>query len=613
MLEHRVRKASPSNSRGSAWGLRTTSTGTARAKPTSAPPRALPTAARAQPALASNRPLLLLIVMTLCAGGLVSRLVFWQVLQHGTLSAEAISEHATMAYQPPLRGRIFDSQGNPLATDVNMDTVYAVPSEIKNPARTAALVAPILGLPAKNIELAISAGGLYVPLANRVSIATGQKLQNLALPGIGLDAAVVRDYPEGSIAGQVLGYVDANNHGNYGLEGYYNGILAGKAGLRSILRDSTGHEVRISSAPPSPPHAGADLHLTLDPMVQNLVEDELHKAVQQHHADSGTIIVMDPRTGYILGMASTPGYNPNHYSSITNYSRFMNPAISDTYEPGSTFKIITMAAGLDTHTITPQTAFDDTGTFTIDGVKIHNWNMAGFGWETMTQVLQHSANVGASWVANHLGTTQFYKYIRRFRIGQSTGIGLSGEATGQVWFPNQKPWTIVSLYTNSYGQGLTVTPLQLVRAVDAVANHGVMMKPQIVRSIVYKGRVIVHNPVALGRVISPASAHTLSDMLVHSAIDGEASLAMVKGYNIAAKTGTANVAGPNGQYIPGVTIASTIGYAPAFHPRFEILAVINHPRDTPWGSMAAAPILHDLFQELFMYYHVPPSANPISR
>jgi cell division protein FtsI/penicillin-binding protein 2 len=246
-------------------------------------------------------------------------------------------------------------------------------------------------------------------------------------------------------------------------------------------------------------------------------------------------------------------------------------------------------------------------------VAIHNWNLQGNGWETMTQVLQHSANVGASWVANHLGASQFYKYIRRFRIGQPTGIGLSGEARGQVWFPGQKPWTIVNLYTNSYGQGLTVTPLQLVRAVGAVANHGVMMKPQIVHSIVYKGHVIVHKPVAVGRVISPTSAHTLSDMLVHSAIDGEASLALVKGYNIAAKTGTANVAGPNGKYLPGVTIASTIGYAPAYNPRFVILAVINHPRDTPWGSMAAAPILHDLFQELFMYYHIPPSSNPVTR
>lgn len=604
MLEHRVRNAP--------LGVRKVSAGTARAKPSSAPSRALRSAARVQPALTSTRPLLLLIVMMLCAGGLVSRLVFWQVMQHGKLSAEAVAEHATMAYQPPVRGRIFDSHGNPLATDVTMNTVYAVPSEVKDPAHTAALVAPILGLPVKNIEQAISGGGLYVPLANRVNMAASQRLQNLALPGIGLDSQIVRDYPEGSIAGQVLGYVDTNNQGNYGLEGHYNEILAGKAGLRSVLRDTAGNEVRISSAPPSTPHAGADLHLTLDPLVQNLVEDELHKAVQQHRADSGTIIVMDPRTGYILGMASAPGYDPNHYNTVPNYSRFMNPAISDTYEPGSTFKIITMAAGLDTHTITPQTAFDDTGTFTIAGVKIHNWNMSGFGWETMTQVLQHSANVGASWVANHLGTTQFYTYIRRFRLGQPTGIGLSGEAAGQVWFPGQKAWTIVNLYTNSYGQGLTVTPLQLVRAVGAVANHGMMMKPQIVHSIVYKGHVIVHQPVAVGRVVSPATAHTLSDMLVHSAIDGEASLALVKGYNIAAKTGTANVAGPNGQYLPGVTIASTIGYAPAFHPRFVILAVINHPRDTPWGSIAAAPVLHDLFQELFMYYHIPPSATVIT-
>ncbi len=604
MLEHRVR-AEP-------LGARKTPTKGPNRR-TDPPPRSSRPVTRIQPRVASHRPFVLLVVMALCAAALISRLAFWQVMQHGSLAAQAAAEHATMAYKPPMRGRIYDDKGNPLAADITMNIVYGVPRDIKDPAKTAAAVAPVLGLAKKNVQQAITGDGLYVPLADHVNQATSQKLEQLAVPGVGLDPEIVRDYPDGSAAGQVLGYVNANDQGNYGLEGYYNSLLAGKAGVRSVLRDTAGNSVRISSAPSSAPHAGGDLHLTLDPMVQNLVEDELHKAVQLHRADGGTIIVEDPRNGHILGMASTPGYNPNHYNTVSDYSRFINPAISDTYEPGSTFKIITMAAGLDTHVITPRSAFDDTGTFMIDGVAIHNWNLSGFGWETMTQVLQHSANVGASWVANRLGVSRFYKYIHRFRFGQPTGIGLSGEVPGQVWVPGQKEWNIVTLYTNSYGQGLTVTPLQLVRAVGAVANHGLMMKPQLVHSIVYDGRVIVHKPVALGQVVTPRTAHTLTDMLVHSAIDGEASLALVKGYNIAAKTGTANIAGTNGQYLQGVTIASTIGYAPAFQPRFVILAIINHPRDTIWGSMVAAPVLHDLFQELFMYYHIPPSPNAIYR
>lgn len=605
MLERRVRAE--------AAGAQKKTTLEGYKRPANARPRSIRPVTRAQPRVASYRPLVLLVIMVLCSAALVSRLAFWQVMQHGRLAAQTAAEHAAMAYQAPLRGRIYDDRGDPLATDITMNTVYAVPRDIKDPARTAAEVAPVLGLSVKSVQDAMTGDSLYVPLAYRVNQATSKKLQQLALSGVGLEPQIVRDYPDGSEAGQVLGYVNANNQGNYGLEGHYNSLLAGKAGLRSVLRDTAGNTVRISSAPSTAAHAGGDLHLTLDPMVQNLVENELHRAVQKHRADSGTVIVEDPRNGRILAMASTPGYDPNQYNTVTDYSRFINPAISDTYEPGSTFKIITMAAGLDTHVITPRSAFDDTGIFMVDGTALHNWNDLGNGWENMTQVLQHSANVGASWVANRLGISRFYTYIHRFRIGQPTHIGLSGEVPGQVWLPGQKEWNIVTLYTNSFGQGLTVTPLQLVQAVGAVANHGRMMKPQIVHSIVYDGHIIQKKPVSLGQVITPRTSYELTNMLVHSAIDGEASFALVKGYNIAAKTGTANVAGSNGQYLQGVTIASTIGYAPAFHPRFLVLAIIRHPRDQPWGSTVAAPILHDLFQELFMYYHIPPSPNAINR
>jgi cell division protein FtsI/penicillin-binding protein 2 len=325
------------------------------------------------------------------------------------------------------------------------------------------------------------------------------------------------------------------------------------------------------------------------------------------------VIVADPHTGYILGLASTPGFDPNRYYRPAYQNDLLDPAIYHLYEPGSTFKIITMAAGLDTGVITPQSAFDDTGSFVVGDRVLHNWNMSGFGWETMTQVLQHSANVGAAWVAQHLGTDLFYRYVKRFGFDRTTGIDLTPEQHSLLPLPGDKDWTTVNLYTNSFGQGLAVTPMQVVRAVGAVANGGVMMKPQVVKQIVYDGRIIDKPPVSQGRVISSRTAHTLTDMLVKSAIGGEAALGLVKGYNIAAKTGTANVPDGHGGYIPGDTIASIVGYAPAFHPRFLVLVIIGHPRDTPWGSMAAAPVLHNLFQDLFMYYHVPPPANAINK
>ncbi|MBV9280895.1 MAG: penicillin-binding protein 2 [Chloroflexi bacterium] len=564
----------------------------------------------------AGRPLVLLSVMALLFGLLVARLAFWAVIEHGRLAAAAAAEHANLQVQQPLRGVIYDAEGDPLAMDVTMNLVYAVPKEIKKPAQTAALVAPILGLPQKYLEGIFTSDASYAQLAPRVSESVSKKLQDLALPGIALYPVVQRTYPEKSTAAQVLGYARLDDSkGFYGLEGYYDGWLSGQAGLRSVLRDTAGDDIRISPAPQSPAHNGAELHLSIDRLVQQLAEDDLQKAVRQHQADGGTIIVIDPRTGFILGMASTPSYDPNNYARVADQdpALFQNPAIQSVYEPGSTFKIITMAAGLDSHVITPQSAFDDTGQFVVGDRTIHNWNMQGFGWENMIQVLQHSANVGASWVAQRLGTSLFYKYVQRFQFGRPTGVDLQGEGQGILPLPGDKTWTTVNLFTNSFGQGISVTPLQMIRAVAAVANGGVLMKPQIVKRIVYDGRIIDRQPVSEGRVVAPQTARTLTDMLLHSAIDGEASEALIKGYNIAAKTGTANIAGPDGQYIPDATIASIVGYAPAFHPRFAALVIINHPRDTIWGSMAAAPVMHDLFQELFMHYHIPPSPHALFR
>jgi cell division protein FtsI/penicillin-binding protein 2 len=245
---------------------------------------------------------------------------------------------------------------------------------------------------------------------------------------------------------------------------------------------------------------------------------------------------------------------------------------------------------------------------------IHNWNNAGFGPETMTQVLQHSANVGASYVSSLLGVGRFYHYVRAFGMGSPTGVDLSGESPGTLPLPGKsRSWTPVSQFTNSFGQGLTVTSLQLIRAVATVANGGVMMRPQIVQRIVYRGHVISIHPVSQGRVISRQTATTLTNMLVQSAIGGEAKYALVRGYDVVAKTGTASVAGSGGQYLQGVTVASVVGYAPAAHPRFVILVKLDHPRDTIWGSEAAAPVLHNLFQDMFMIDRIPPNPNALYR
>jgi cell division protein FtsI/penicillin-binding protein 2 len=554
--------------------------------------------------------------MVLTAGALAARLAFWQVMQHGSLSAMATQERQVLLTEAPLRGQILDANGNPLASDVTMDQVYAVPKHMGDPAGTARAIAPILGESARHLEKLFSLYSGYVLLALQVSPSVSDSLKRLKLPGIVLRPVIGRDYPENAIASQVLGFVGADGKGEAGLEAYYNSQLAGTAGVGSVLKDTAGNDIRISNDPSSPAQNGADVHLSLDGVVQSLAETQLQKAVAQHDADGGSIVVMDPKTGYILAMAGLPTYNPNVYSQVlrTQQYVFRNPVVEWTYEPGSTFKILTMAAGLDSGSVVPQSAFDDTGQFKVADVTIHNWCMCGFGWEDMTQVLQHSANVGVAWVASRMKTSTWYHYLKAFGMGRPTGIDLADEQSGQIPTPGQKIWTIVNKYTNAYGQGLTTTPIQLLRAVAAVANGGILMKPQLVTSITYRGHRIRRHPVSQGRAISARTAHTLTAMLVQSAIGGEASRALVKGYDIAAKTGTANVAAPGGGgYVPGVTIGSIIAWAPAYNPRFIALVILNHPRDSEYGSIVAAPVIHTLFQELLLYYHVPPSPNALNQ
>jgi cell division protein FtsI (penicillin-binding protein 3) len=566
---------------------------------------------RAQTSSRESRPLIVLIVMVLAASGLMARLVFWEVMQHSALTRKANIEHAGIYVQPPSRGLIYDAGGVPLASDVTQNEVYAFPKEIKDPGRTASLLAPVLNLSSTRLFDLFTGDNPSLLLASDVPKKVSQKIVDLALPGIVLGPQIKRYYPQITVASQVLGYVDTQGKGQYGVEQYYDRYLSGHAGVRSVLRDTAGNNIRVGSAA-SPSHDGASVRLTLDRTVQGLVEDELHKALKAHHADSGTIIVMDPRTGSILGMASAPSFDPNHYWKTPGL--FPNPAVESQYEPGSTFKIVTMAAGLDSHVITPRSAFDDTGSFVVTpDYTVHNWNMSGFGMENMTQVLQHSANVGASWVAQRLDIDRFYKYVKAFGVGKPTGVDLADEAPGTLPLPGDKVWTIDNLYTNSYGQGLAVTPIQMISAVAAVANGGILMKPRIVQAIDSDGIVHQNQPVSLRRVITQQTAHTLTNMLVHSAVGGEAAKALIKGYNIAAKTGTANIPSPNGGYDPSATIASIVGYAPAFHPRFVTLVIIRHPRDTLYGSIAAAPVMHDLFSELFMHYDIPPIANAVNK
>jgi cell division protein FtsI/penicillin-binding protein 2 len=343
--------------------------------------------------------------------------------------------------------------------------------------------------------------------------------------------------------------------------------------------------------------------LTIDRTIQALTEAELARALAETGAKSGTIIAMDPRTGAILAMASLPTFDPNNYTE-TPTARFVNPAVSAPYEPGSTFKVLTMAAALQEGRVTPETVYNDTAWIEVGGQVIRNWDRKGHGPTTMIDLLANSLNVGAATLATQMGGQTFYRYVQAFGIGRPTGIDLQGEASGSLRTPGDLDWHESDLATNSFGQGLSATPIQMISAIAAVANDGVQMRPYVAAQKMDGDQVLTAKPIPLGRVISAQTAHTLTGML-EQAVLRENSAAHVPGYRIAGKTGTAQIPIPGGYDDPW-TIASFVGYGPVSDPRLIILVKLDRPTTSPYGGQTATPVFARLASRMFILMGVPP-------
>jgi cell division protein FtsI/penicillin-binding protein 2 len=565
----------------------------------------------------------LLICISLFA--LVERLADWQLVQHNALAAKAHQQQPIPV--PAGRGSIYDVNGNLLALDVLENAVVADPQAIQQANsdqpgtfdQTLNQLATILNVPAAALRplLLLSQQGqpatftyLYDSQNQKIYANTDQSnriealLNNGQLEGIGLRPESVRHYIDGSLAAQLLGYVQQDNGtGQYGLEQYYNDVLVGQPGTLIAQADANGNPLALGSQVWSPPVNGANLTLTLDANVQATVEQMLHDTIVQHKADSGSVIIVNPKTGAIIAMASEPSFDPNQYNQVpaSSYQLFTNPITTNLYDPGSTMKAVTMSAALDLHLITPNTSFYDPGYYNVNGVLVHNFDDAAYGQETMTQVLQHSANVGAIWVAlTKLGSANFYRYLSQFGFGALTNVDLPNENSGIVPAPATR--TTLDLAENSFGESLGVTPLQMVMAYAALANGGVLMQPYVVSSITQNGHSRQFGPHPVRQAVSPQAAQTITQMLVQSAINGEAEQALVPGYQIAAKTGTATPPDKPDNY----TYASVAGYAPASNPQFVMLVKIDHPRVSIFGGSVAGPLWHNIAAWLFNYYRIPP-------
>ncbi|KUK94218.1 MAG: Cell division protein FtsI [Anaerolineaceae bacterium 46_22] len=435
-----------------------------------------------------------------------------------------------------------------------------------------------------------------------------QKSSKPSLSGLVWYPMQQRTYPEGTLAANILGFYNyfsrETAQGVYGIEEAYNRLLTGKP--QSVFMPNDPY--LVEALPDIQP--GASLVLTIDREIQSMVERTLSDAIEWSGAEGGTIIVADPKTGEILGMASTPYFNPNEYwkyeetfPGITPYNR----AIGTTYEPGSVFKVITMAAALDSGVAEPSTTYNDSsGVYWVaNSWPIYNWDGGAWGVQDMTGCMQHSLNVCLAHVAvDLLQEDLFYQYLQAFGFGRSTGIDLASEANYPLRLPTNNQWVEIDLATNSFGQGIAVTPIQMVTAISAVANDGMMMTPHVVRSVIDRGQQYDVTPQVINSPISPETAHTLSQMLT-IALQEEASDALIEGYTIAGKTGTGEIPTEFG-YTSELTNASFVGWGPSDDPQFLVYVWLEKPTISKWGSVVAAPVFRDVVEQLVVLMRIPP-------
>ncbi|MCC6300943.1 MAG: penicillin-binding protein 2 [Anaerolineales bacterium] len=514
----------------------------------------------------------------------------------------------------PERGEIFDRNGHLLAGNRTVYEVGVSLPDVEDPESVAYILGTYLGLTYDEVFNKLTnspEAWQYIVIQDYVDAGVVDSLQQLIqqmndvddhrLDGIAFNPHYQRSYPENTLASNVLGFVTRDGRGYFGIEEKYNDLLAGNPVQVWVPSDPN----KATEIPRVP--NGTTLVLTINRDLQSRVETILDEALVEYGAQNGTIVVMNPKNGEILAMATTPRMDLNNYGNyFTLYddgSQY-NRSIGSAYEPGSVMKILTMAAGLDNGTVSPETTFIDTGSIQVGGITIQNWNREAWGQQDMTGCLQHSLNVCMAWISTQMGPQTFYGYMERFGFGHQTGIDLAGEAMGRLKTPGDSDWYNVDLGTNAFGQGVTVTPLQMLMAVSSVANDGKMVTPHVLYSMLRDGHQYNVPSQYGGSPISAQTAHTLNEMLANS-LDDEASGALLPGYRVAGKTGTAQIPTDFG-YDPSITNASFIGWGPVDDPQFMIYVWLNQPSTSIWSSDTAAPTFSKVAEQTVILLNIPP-------
>ncbi len=558
---------------------------------------------------------LVMAVLVALAFVIVAQLVHVQIVSHASFvewAWEQQNRKISTTDQP--RGTIRDRDGCLLVGNAVEYAIDAAPVWVSDVEGVSDALSSVLHVPSGHISPKLEGDAAWVSIASRVSKESGEEVAALKLFGISVRPLWRREYPEGTLGAHFLGFCSDEGQGYYGLEGFYD------AYLRPITVEVTGSVDILSDPVPwammpiTLPVRGWDLVLPIDRNVQAMAERELMYSIEEYEAEGGTIIVMDPRTFELLAVASYPAYDPGRYHEYVDMGHppFEDPAVSMQYEPGSVFKIVTVAAAIDIGYVTPETTYDDQGWIEVGRRVFRNATRKAYGQQTVSDLLVKSLNVGAVWLSTQLGPDVFYRYLKSFGIGELTEVDLASEVAGQLWLPSDmEHWHDSNLGTNAFGQGLAVTPLQMIVAVATVANDGTRLRPYVVaRRIAADGTTSPTLEVVAAQAISPQTARTVTEMMVR-VVDEGVPKAQVKGYRIAGKTGTAEIPVPGGYDSEG-TIASFVGFGPVPDPRLVILVKLDRPATSPWGSQTAAASFQRLASRLFVVLGIPPQEGVLA-
>jgi cell division protein FtsI (penicillin-binding protein 3) len=547
---------------------------------------------------------LLLVILLVAFATALGRAVWLQAIHAAPLAQLARSQHRQTLVLPASRGTIYDRTGTPLAVGEQATTVYADPRRIRDARRAAQVAGRILGIkPAALLARLSDRSRGFVYVARKADPDKAARLAERKLQGLGFYREERRVYPQRSVGAQVLGYAGVDNRGLEGVESALDRVLVGRPGSETIVKDPIGRAINVVKSTPA--HEGRDIYLTLDHNLQANAEAVLSQTVSRWHAKAATAVVLDPRNGAILAMASAPTYDANKFPDVASWDRerTKNHVVTDTYEPGSTFKVVTISGALADRIVSPSTTFVLPPSLQIADRVIHDSHDRGTEQMSVAQILWQSSNVGTVTVALRLGPNRLARWIDRFGFGEATGLAFPGESAGIV-LPEAR-WSGSTIGNVPIGQGIAVTGLQMAGAYAAVANKGVWMQPHLVERIAGDARLRPKQR----RVLPRKVARTMSRLLV-GVVDtegGTGSLAAVPGYHVAGKTGTAQKPIPGG-YSTSKYVASFVGFVPATKPRLVVLVMVDEPQDAIWGGVVAAPAFQSIAQFALQYLEVPPDA-----